>query len=144
MVGVKIYNLASIGFGGMASHHFNQSKELDRINFKGIYDINPERMEYAESIGLKTYGSRQELLSDPDIDLVLVAVPNHLHKDFSIEALRAGKNVLCEKPVTMTSSELEEIIKVSEETGKIFAIDQNRRVNRDFIARKQGFWEMST
>lgn len=139
MVGVteKIYNVGIIGFGGMASNHFKQSAELDRINVKGVFDINPERMEYAKSVGLETYESRKALLSDPEIDLVLVAVPNHLHKDFAIEALRAGKNVLCEKPVTMTSAELSEIMKVQKETGKVFAIDQNRRVNKDFIAMKR-------
>lgn len=133
----KIYNMAYIGFGGMASHHFNQSKELDRINVKGIFDINPERVEYAKSVGLKAYSSKEEIFKDDDIDLVLIAVPNNLHKNLAIEALRAGKNVLCEKPVTMTSEELVEIMKVAKETGKIFAIDQNRRVNRDFIAMKR-------
>lgn len=133
----KVYNMAYIGFGGMASHHFNQSRELDRINVKGVFDINPERMEYAKSVGLKPYKSRNEILEDVDIDLVLIAVPNHLHKDFAIEALRAGKHVLCEKPVTMTSAELIEIMTVAKETGKIFAIDQNRRVNKDFIAMKR-------
>lgn len=137
MVGLKVYNMAYIGFGGMASHHFNQSKELERINVKGILDINPERQAYAKSVGLKTYSSRQEIYDDEEIDLVLIAVPNHLHKQFSIEALRAGKNVLCEKPVTMTSDELIEIMAVAKETGKIFAIDQNRRVNKDFIAMKR-------
>ena len=129
--------MAYIGFGGMASHHFNQSKELDRINVKGIFDINPQRAEYAKSVGLIAYNSREEILADPEIDLVLIAVPNHLHKDFAIEALRAGKNVLCEKPVTMTPDELVEIMAVAKETGKVFAIDQNRRVNKDFIAMKR-------
>mgnify|MGYP002553836468 FL=1 len=47
MVGVnKIYNVGIIGFGGMASNHFKQSKELDRINMKGVFDINPERIGY--------------------------------------------------------------------------------------------------
>lgn len=133
----KIYNMAYIGFGGMASHHLKQSHELERINVKGICDINPERQEYAKSLGLYVYSSREEIYKDPDIDLVLIAVPNHLHKDFAIEALRSGKNVLCEKPVTVSSKELEEIMRVAKETGKVFAIDQNRRVNKDFIAMKR-------
>lgn len=133
----KIYNMAYIGFGGMASHHLKQSHELDRINVKGVFDINSERMEYAKSLGLYAYSSREEIYKDPEIDLVLIAVPNHLHRDFAIEALRSGKHVLCEKPATITSKEFEEIMHVSEETGKIFAVDQNRRVNKDFIAMKR-------
>lgn len=133
----KVYNMAYIGFGGMASHHLKQSAELERINVKGICDINPERQEYARQCGLYVYSSRDEIYADAEIDLVLIAVPNHLHKDFAIEALRHGKNVLCEKPVTMTSAELEEVMAVAKETGKVFAIDQNRRVNKDFIAVKR-------
>lgn len=133
----KIYNMAYIGFGGMASHHLTQSHELERINVKGIFDINPERAEYAKSLGLYAYSSREEIYNDPDIDLVLIAVPNDLHKTYAVEALRHGKNVLCEKPVTMTSEELEEITAVAAECNKVFAIDQNRRVNKDFIAMKR-------
>lgn len=133
----KIYNMAFIGFGGMASHHLTQSGELERINVKGVFDINPERMAVAKEKGLYAYSSREEIYADPEIDLVLIAVPNDLHKQFAIEALRHGKNVLCEKPVTMSSEELEEIMAVAAECKKVFAIDQNRRVNKDFIAMRR-------
>ncbi len=133
----KIYNVGIIGFGGMASHHFNQSKVLDRINIKGVFDLKAERMEYAKSQGLVAYESREALINDPEIDIVLVSVPNDYHKDYSIQALRAGKAVLCEKPVTMSSEELEEIMAVAKETGCVFTIDQNRRVNKDFVAMKR-------
>ena len=133
-----VHNVAFIGFGGMAGHHLNQSKELtDIIKVKGIYDINPERQAVAEEKGLYVYKNAEEIYSDPEIDIVLVAVPNHLHKEFSINALRAGKHVLCEKPVTITSDDLIDIMAVAKEEGKIFTIDQNRRVNKDFIAMKR-------
>lgn len=132
-----LHKVASIGFGGMATHHFNQSKCLDDIELKGICDINPDRVKVAESYGLHIYPTVQDIYDDPEIDIVLVAVPNDQHKKYCIEALRHGKNVLCEKPVTMTSDELCEITAVAEETGLVFTIDQNRRVNKDFIAMKR-------
>ncbi len=133
-----VHNVAFIGFGGMAGHHLNQSKELtDIIKVKGIYDINPERQTVAEEKGLYVYKNAEEIYADPDIDIVLVAVPNHLHRDFCINALRAGKHVLCEKPVTITSEDLTDIMAVAKEEGKIFTIDQNRRVNKDFILMKR-------
>jgi len=133
-----VHNVAFIGFGGMAGHHLTQSKELtDIIRVKGIYDINPERQAVAAEKGLYVYNSAEEIYSDSEIDIVLVAVPNHLHKDFCINALRAGKHVLCEKPVTITSDDLLEIMAVAKEEGKIFTIDQNRRVNKDFILMKR-------
>ncbi len=132
-----LHKVASIGFGGMATHHFNQSKCLDMIELKGIYDIDPKRQETARNYGLYIYSSAEEIYSDPDIDIVLVAVPNDLHKAYCIEALRHGKNVLCEKPVTMNSKDLEDIMAVAKETGMVFTVDQNRRVNKDFVLMKR-------
>lgn len=132
-----LHKVASIGFGGMATHHFNQSKCLDMIELKGIYDIDPKRQEAARNYGLYIYSSAEEIYSDPEVDIVLVAVPNDLHKAYCIEALRHGKNVLCEKPVTMNSKDLEDIIAVAKETGMVFTVDQNRRVNKDFVLMKR-------
>ena len=67
----------------------------------------------------------------------MIATTNDAHKSLSIEAMRAGKNVICEKPVTLSSDELLEIMAVQKETGKVFTIDQNRRTNRDFALMKQ-------
>ena len=129
-----IYNLGIIGYGGMADNHRKQLEQKNvRVQLKGVYDINPERLRVAEEQGYIAYPSLDELLSDSELDIVLVAATNEVHKELAIKALRKGKHVICEKPVTMTAKELEEIIAVSEECGKIFTIDQNRRFNRDFI-----------
>ncbi len=132
-----VHKIGIIGFGGMAGHHLTQSRTLDFIEVKGVYDINPDRMATAREQGLVTYSSIDALLADDETDIALIAVPNHLHKDYSIRALRAGKHVLCEKPVTCSSDELLEIMAVAKETGKIFTIDQNRRVNRDFVLMRR-------
>lgn len=140
MVGIikDTYNLGIIGFGGMAGHHFTQlSKCNTKVRLKGVFDINPERMEAAKEKGLVLYNSREELLSDNDIDIVLVAATNEVHKEIAIDALRHGKHVLCEKPATTAASDLEEIIAVSKETGLVFTVDQNRRQNKDFILMRK-------
>ena len=127
------YNLAIIGYGGMGGwHHASLKSKVPEINVVGAYDIRPEIKEKIEANGLYAYGSAEELLADPKIDIVTIAVPNNFHKDYAIAALRAGKNVVCEKPVTMNSAELEEIIAVSKETGKLFTVHQNRRWDRDY------------
>lgn len=135
MVGInKIYNLGIIGYGGMAGNHNRQLSQGNvRVRIKGVYDINSERMEVAKEQGYIAYESKEALLGDPDIDIVLVATTNDCHKSLSIEALRAGKHVLCEKPVTMSSEELIEIMEVAKECNRVFTVDQNRRVNRDFV-----------
>ena len=138
MENTRIYKLGIIGFGGMAGHHFTQlSKGNTRVRIKGVYDLLEERCEVAREKGLYVYSSSDEIFADPEIDIVLVATTNEVHKDLCIRALRAGKHVLCEKPVTLSSTDLEDIIAVSREVGKIFTIDQNRRVNRDYVLMRR-------
>lgn len=128
------YNLGIIGFGGMAGNHFKQlSKGNTKVKIKGVFDIDENRLKAAKELGLVAYNSREELLSDPDIDIVLVAATNEVHKEIAIDALQCKKHVICEKPVTMTSDELVEIMAVAKETGLVFTVDQNRRTNKDFV-----------
>ena len=130
----KIYKLGIIGYGGMAGNHKKQLDKGDvRVCLKGVYDIDPSRLELAKEQGFTAYPSAQALLSDSEIDIVLVATTNETHKDYAIKALEAGKHVICEKPVTLSSAELEEIMAAAEKAGRIFTVDQNRRFNRDYI-----------
>jgi predicted dehydrogenase len=113
-------------------HHENIQSKVKEITVKGAFDIQEEARDKAREKGLYAYESADELLADPQIDLVTIAVPNDFHKNYAIRALRAGKNVVCEKPVTLNSKELEEIIAVSKETGKLFSVHQNRRWDKDY------------
>lgn len=107
----------------------------------GVYDIDPARQEWAAERGYYNYESFEAVLADKRVDVVLVATPNDSHKELCIAAMKAGKHVLCEKPVTPTSAELEEILKVSKETGKVFYPRQNRRWDKDFRIIKKIYEE---
>lgn len=122
-----------IGFGGMANWHRETITEIDGLEVAGIYDVKEERVEFAKECNLHAYNSIEELLGDPGIDLVLVATPNDLHKPIAIQAMRAGKPVVSEKPVTLSSSDLQEMMDVSEETGVYLTVHQNRRWDEDFL-----------
>ena len=123
-----------IGFGGMGSYHFSQIRERlgGVVTVKGVFDVREERQQFAVENGLVAYGNRVSLLSDPEIDLVLVATPNNYHKEISIDALRHGKNVICEKPVALNSVELLEILAAAKECGRLFTVHQNRRWDCDY------------
>ena len=133
------HKLGIIGFGGMGKHHLNHIREeIGRVEVKGVYDIKEEKQKLAaEEFGLIAYESAEALLADAEIDIVLVSTPNNFHKYYSIMALEAGKNVICEKPVMMNSKELEEVMAVAEKTGKVFTVHQNRRWDRDYLIVKR-------
>jgi D-xylose 1-dehydrogenase (NADP+, D-xylono-1,5-lactone-forming) len=64
------------------------------------------------------FGSYDEMLASPDVDVVYVSLPNHMHAEWTIKALQAGKHVLCEKPLALSEEEVDAVLLASKETGK--------------------------
>jgi predicted dehydrogenase len=81
----------------------------------------------------KAYGSYEELLADPDVDVIYNPMPNHLHVPWSIKALEAGKHVLCEKPIGLSAAEARQLLEVSKEHPK-------RKVMEAFMYRLHPQW----
>lgn len=156
----KTLNIGIAGFGGMgtghgwalsgrgdytgedgySSYNAGQKKLSDlsaKLRLRGVYDIDQARMDWAGANGFGTYESFRSMLDDAELDIVLIATPNHLHKEMAIASFRAGKHVLCEKPVMTHSRELTEVLAVAEETGRIFYPRQNRRWDRDYLVAKK-------
>jgi predicted dehydrogenase len=92
------------------------------VKFVAVGSRDRARAEaYARENGLeRAYGSYQELVDDPEIQAVYISLPNDAHVEWSIRALRAGKHVLCEKPLTRHREEAVEAFDVSEQEGRLF------------------------
>ncbi|MTH99278.1 Gfo/Idh/MocA family protein [Roseibium sp. RKSG952] len=85
----------------------------------------------AEELGLeKAFGSYEELLADPDIDAVYNPLPNHMHVPMTIEAVRAGKHVLCEKPIALSA----------EEARQLLDLPKDKLVAEGFMVRAHPQW----
>ena len=131
------HNMAIIGFGGMGSHHYHKLLKDQEMVCTGVWDIKAERREYAESQGLHAYGSLEELLADESIELVLIATPNDVHHPIALQALAAGKHVICEKPVTLNTQLLTEMLEAADKAGKLLTVHQNRRWDRGYRIVRQ-------
>lgn len=78
-----------------------------------------------------------DLTKDPEIDLIVITTPNHLHKELAEKALKAGKNVVVEKPFTPTTDEADALIDLASKKNLILSVNHNRRWDSDFLTVKK-------
>jgi scyllo-inositol 2-dehydrogenase (NADP+) len=125
-----------VGYGGMGGYHTDRLREMEKFDLLGIYDIKECRRQKAEERGIHAYATYEDVLADDRVELITCAAYNDCHKDIVIKALEAGKNVISEKPVTLCSADLEEMISAANKSGKLFTVHQNRRWDNDFATAK--------
>lgn len=118
-----------IGCGGIAMSHADViSAFASRATLVAVADIQPQRLElFAERYRVRSYGCAEDLLAQPDIDCVLIALPNELHAKVAVQAARAGKHILLEKPMAVTLEECDEIIEAVSASGVILSVGQSYR-----------------
>ena len=129
---MKKTGIAVIGYGGMGNWHTKKIAAIDELELCGIYDIAEARCALAVENGIHVYPSLDALLADERVELVTVAIPNQLHRDICIQAMAAGKNVVCEKPVALDHQQLQDMIDASKQYGVLFTVHQNRRWDEDY------------
>jgi scyllo-inositol 2-dehydrogenase (NADP+) len=85
----------------------------------------------------KIFRTVEDVIQHPDIELIVINIPNEFHFDFASKALKAGKHIVVEKPFTVTSKEAEGLIELSKETKRTLTVFQNRRWDGDFLTVKK-------
>jgi predicted dehydrogenase len=112
----------------MGVHHCKDLVDAKNCELAAICDSAPERLEQnRQQFQVKATASYPELLADPDIDVVNICTPSGTHADLSVQALRAGKHVVCEKPPDVTVAAVDRMIAAQRETGnKLMVIFQSR------------------
>lgn len=91
-----------------------------------------KRMITDEYHGTRSYGSLEQVLADPQIDLIVVNTPTHTHADFAAKALQAGKHVIVEKAFTTSTDEALAVSRIAADVGKKLSVFHNRRYDSDF------------
>ena len=148
---MKELRFAMLGYGGIARSHHAGYRRLAEENFPvklvALCDINPAQFESAVDINnasdenkstadLHLYTSFEELMEKEEFDVLDICLPTYLHATYAVRALRAGKNVLCEKPMALTVAEADEMLAAAEESGKQLMIGQCLRFSADYLALK--------
>jgi predicted dehydrogenase len=119
---------AIVGTGFIGAVHFDALRRLG-VPVAGILGSSPSKSaEKAAEWGVhRAYGSYADLLADDAVDVVHITSPNDQHFDQARDALRAGKHVVCEKPLAMTSVETRQLMELAESTGLVAAVNFNVR-----------------
>lgn len=126
---MKTVNIGVIGCGSIArNRHIPEYEANEHTNIRAVCDLVKERAEETASrLGASAYTDYHELLKDESIEAVSVCTSNHMHARISIDALAAGKHVLCEKPMATSAQEAEEMIEAEKRSGKKLMIAHNQR-----------------
>ncbi|MGL5722376.1 MAG: inositol 2-dehydrogenase [Brevinema sp.] len=134
-----MFNLGIIGAGRIGRVHAKAAAAVPNAVIKMIVDpVAPDLEEFAKSSSIaRTSRDYKDVLSDKDIDGVLICSPSDTHYAVSMDAIKAGKHVFCEKPIDLDVTRVLEIKKASEASGKAFMVGFNRRFDREFSSLKE-------
>lgn len=117
-----------VGSGFIGPAHL-EALRRNNVSVIGLVRGDAESVsQKAEELGIpRAYSSYDDMLADPDIDVIHLTTPNYLHYPHAKAALEAGKHVVCEKPLAMNSQESAELVRIAEETGLVNAVNFNIR-----------------
>ncbi len=138
----KLIKIGIIGCGGIANgKHMPSLAKVADAEMVAFCDLIPERAEKAaKEFGTpdaKVYTDYKELLKDPTIDVIHVCTPNRSHSFITVDALEAGKHVMCEKPMAINSAEAQKMIDAAKRTGKKLSIGYQNRFRDDSLYMKK-------
>lgn len=126
-----MFKVGIIGCGSIATHrHIPEYQQNVDAEIIAYCDIVKERSdELAAAFGGTSYSDYHDLLADPEVEVVSICTPNYLHAEMTIAALKAGKHVLCEKPMATSLEDADAMIRAAEDNGKTLMIGHNQRIN---------------
>ena len=130
---MKKIRFAILGCGVIGDVHARAIAELPELcELVALCDVNPARAEeYAKKYNVKAYSDYAEMLRDGEIDAVSICTPSGMHADQAIAAIEAGKHVLCEKPMALTTADAERIREAEARSDKKLSVIFQMRYTED-------------
>src|SRR6476620_983673 len=126
-----------VGYGKSAKvFHIAFLSTMDEFEITAVLERHGEESK-KQLPGIRVAKSIDELISGDDTELIVITTPNDTHFEYASKALKAGKNVVLEKPFTITTGDAEKLIAISKQSGKILSVYQNRRYVSDFLTMRE-------
>lgn len=131
--GVIKLGIAALGRSGWCLHALSAKELPELYQVVAVADQDPERRREAEAtFGCRSYVEFEQLLADDEIEVLVIATPTGFHVEHTIAALKAGKHVICEKPMAPTVAEADRMISEAKKANRILAVFQNNRYSPSF------------
>jgi len=130
--------VAIVGAGFMGGMHAEVYRNLNKAKLIALADVDLKKAQLlADKYEARAYRSLEELLNQEDIDAVDICLPTFLHKEYVIKAARAGKDILCEKPIALTVKDADEMIQMAKEAKVKLMIAQVIRFWQEYVELKK-------
>jgi predicted dehydrogenase len=127
-----------LGYGAIAHEHAEAIRETPGLDLRAVCDRAPERRLAAERrFSIAAYPSAQQMLADQAVELVVVGTPPNAHAAGVIEALEAGRHVVCEKPFAIRTEDVDRMMSTAKSHGRVVTVYQSRRWDPDFVAVRE-------
>ena len=132
-----MFKFGILGCGMIANIHALAIKGIENAKLVGVADNKKEYAEnFAQKHGVKAFDSFEEMLAEKEIDVVCICTPSCFHAPNAIQAMENGKHVVLEKPMAFTAEEADQVISVSEKTGKLLTVISQLRFSPDVLKLK--------
>lgn len=126
-----LLNACIVGFGTIGPIHANAISLLSNVKLHSVCDIDINRAtDCSGKYGCKVYTDFNDVLKDKEIDVIHICVPHHLHKDFAVNALKANKHVVLEKPIALTENENIAVLEQYSKTDRNVCVMFQNRTNK--------------
>jgi len=128
--------VAMLGYGAIGHEHSKAAQHMPGLVFAGVCDSNPARVAAAHDLApdVRAYADGAALVAADNIDLVVVSTPPDSHHRWARQALEAGKHVVLEKPMALSSAECDDLLALAAAQDRTLLVYQNRRWDPDYLA----------
>jgi predicted dehydrogenase len=139
-MGGRILGVGILGYApSVGQVHGLATEATSGLKLRAVCDLNPERLNQARQDfhTIKTHQSPKSLADDPEVEAVIIATPPNVHAQLCLQMMRAGKHVVCEKPLALNRRETDALVEMAEKRKVHLSCHQNRRWDPDYLAIRQ-------